>query len=149
MSDPSQNRHKAIAQRRGSFSMVDGHLKAELNTLHKKFDRLEQKEKRIQDLCTEWEGRPDDQKDFDAFMRSIKAVAFSSGAKFKSRVRMVGQLMAAQRQTRNRQIAATATARNKEEKIDSIVEISQKPKSQSPSPSKNSKNSKSSVCQLM
>lgn len=48
MSDPSQNRHKAIAQRRGSFSMVDGHLKAELNTLHKKFDRLEQKEKRIQ-----------------------------------------------------------------------------------------------------
>ena len=34
--------------RRGSVSVLDGQMRAELSTLHKKYDRLEGKEKRIQ-----------------------------------------------------------------------------------------------------
>jgi len=109
MSDPQQLRRNT--QRRTSIAtgFADGHLKAELSTLHKKYDRLAQKEKRIQDICRDFEAKAEaNQKDFDAFMRSIKAVAFSSGTKFKSRVRLVGQLLTAQKMSRNSQMAVAA-----------------------------------------
>jgi len=88
---PAQRRRRNTivpGGRRGSVSVFDGQLRVELSTLHKKYDRLETKEKRIQDICNDWESRTE--KDFDGFMRAIRAVAFSSGNKFKSRVKIVG-----------------------------------------------------------
>lgn len=127
--DPGQRgRRGTIAPgRRGSVSVHDGHMKAELSTLQKKYERLEQKEKRMQQLCTDWEAKPDEGKDFEAFMRAVKAVAFSSGGKFKSRVRLVGQIAAAGN-------SLDSSPKNKGAK--------------SPSPSKGGKE-KSSVCTVM
>nr|CAB3259099.1 kinesin-like protein KIF28P [Phallusia mammillata] len=66
----------------------DPKLKSELHTLQRKFDRLEKKEKRIQQLCTDWGEREKDQ-DFQSFYNSINAVAFSSGNKLKNKVRII------------------------------------------------------------
>ena len=48
---PAQRRRRNTivpGGRRGSVSVFDGQLRVELSTLHKKYDRLETKEKRIQ-----------------------------------------------------------------------------------------------------
>ncbi|UJR26288.1 hypothetical protein I4U23_007626 [Adineta vaga] len=58
----------------------DSKLKSELTLLHRKYTRLEQKEKRIQQLCREWENSHDYQK----FYKSLSAIAFSSGTKLKT-----------------------------------------------------------------
>ncbi|UJR22741.1 hypothetical protein I4U23_025773 [Adineta vaga] len=57
----------------------DSKLKAELTLLHKKYIRLEQKEKRIQQICRDWE----DKNDYATFYKLISAVVFSSGTKLK------------------------------------------------------------------
>ncbi|CAF0816111.1 unnamed protein product [Adineta ricciae] len=62
-----------------SISPGDSKLKSELTLLHRKYARLEQKEKRIQQLCREWENNHDYQK----FYKNLSAVAFSSGTKMK------------------------------------------------------------------
>nr|XP_026689448.1 kinesin-like protein KIF28P isoform X4 [Ciona intestinalis] len=68
---------------------VDSQLKSEIHTLQRKYDRLEKKEKRIQELCRQWSDKSPEEQDFEKFMNSIKAVAFSSGNKLKSRVQLV------------------------------------------------------------
>ena len=51
---PAQRRRRntivpgGLGGRRGSVSVFDGQMRAELSILHKKYDRLEGKEKRIQ-----------------------------------------------------------------------------------------------------
>ncbi|CAF0889778.1 unnamed protein product [Adineta ricciae] len=57
----------------------DSKLKAELTLLHKKYIRLEQKEKRIQQLCREW----DDKNDYAKFYKLVTAVVSSTGTKLK------------------------------------------------------------------
>ncbi|CAF4626294.1 unnamed protein product [Rotaria sp. Silwood1] len=58
----------------------DSKLKSELTLLQRKFHRLEQKEKRIQQLCQEWENNHD----YNKFYKLISAIAFSSGTKLKA-----------------------------------------------------------------
>jgi len=38
-----------------------------------------------QELCREWDAKPNAQKQFEPFYRAISAVAFSSGVKLKTR----------------------------------------------------------------
>ncbi|CAF3662340.1 unnamed protein product [Adineta steineri] len=58
----------------------DSKLKSELTLLHRKYTRLEQKEKRIQQLCREWETSHD----YHKFYKTLSAIAFSSGTKLKT-----------------------------------------------------------------
>ncbi|CAK8695890.1 unnamed protein product [Clavelina lepadiformis] len=71
------------------MTVSDSQMKSEIHTLQKKFDRLDKKEKRIQEICKQWQDKPRDEQEFEAFMRAISAVAFSSGNKLKSRVRLI------------------------------------------------------------
>ncbi|CAF3137222.1 unnamed protein product [Rotaria sp. Silwood2] len=57
----------------------DSKLKAGLTLLHRKYMRLEQKEKRIQQLCREWENHHD----YSTFYKYLSAIAFSTGTKLK------------------------------------------------------------------
>ncbi|CAF3629264.1 unnamed protein product [Adineta steineri] len=57
----------------------DSKLKAELTLLHKKYIRLEQKEKRIQQLCRDWENH----NDYAKFYKLVSSIVFSSGTKLK------------------------------------------------------------------
>ncbi|CAF3182883.1 unnamed protein product [Rotaria socialis] len=61
-------------------SPSDSKLKSELTLLQKKYNRLEQKEKRIQQLCHEWENNHD----FQKFYKLLSAISFSSGTKLKA-----------------------------------------------------------------
>ena len=64
-------------------------LKAELILYKKKHKRLEEKEKRIQDLVTEWEGKTDAEKQFEPFHRAVHAAAFHERGKLKFRVNLL------------------------------------------------------------
>lgn len=64
-------------------------LKAELILLKRKNLRLEKKEKRIQDLCEEWEKKPPEEQSFEAFHRAISAAAAHQGGKLKYKVNML------------------------------------------------------------
>jgi len=48
----------------------------------------------MKEICKEWKSKSKDEQDFDAFMRAIDAVAFSTGNKLKSRVRLVNHVSA-------------------------------------------------------
>ncbi|ELT99958.1 hypothetical protein CAPTEDRAFT_223727 [Capitella teleta] len=83
--------------RRGTVFSLDssetGQLKSELMLLQKKFDRLEQKEKRMQEICREWEKKAEAEKDFDGLLRSVSAVANSSGTKLRTRVQVLNRVL--------------------------------------------------------
>ncbi|CAF4431541.1 unnamed protein product [Rotaria socialis] len=57
----------------------DPKLKLELTLLHRKYTRLEQKQKSIQQLCRKWETNHD----HAGLHRSLSAITFSSGTKLK------------------------------------------------------------------
>ncbi|KAI3388277.1 hypothetical protein SNEBB_000716 [Seison nebaliae] len=67
------------------------HLKNDLLLLQKKYNRLEQKEKRIQDICKNWMHKPEDEQNFQQFAKTISAVANSSGTRLKTAARMLGK----------------------------------------------------------
>ncbi|KAK2181347.1 hypothetical protein NP493_403g07034 [Ridgeia piscesae] len=77
------------------------HIRSELILMQKKYKRLEQKERRMQDLCREWDNKPPEEKQFDPFYRVVSAVANSSGTKFKTRVMMVNRMLTAKNLTKN------------------------------------------------
>ncbi|XP_072169328.1 kinesin-like protein KIF28P [Diadema setosum] len=66
-------------------------LKSELVLMKKKQERLEKKERRLQEICREWAEKPPEQQDFQAFYRSVSAVANSTGQKLKTRVQMLNK----------------------------------------------------------
>ncbi|XP_035680262.1 kinesin-like protein KIF28P isoform X3 [Branchiostoma floridae] len=78
-------------QRRQTISEAseESKLRNELDVLRKKFERLEKKEKRIQDLCSEWKSKPAEEQQFEPFWRHVSAVANSSGNKLKTRVEIL------------------------------------------------------------
>jgi len=86
---------------------ADGQMKAELNTVTKKYERLQKKEKRIQAICNEWQDRSSQmsEKEAESFYNSIRAVAFSSGiTKLRNKVRLVNQLIKAQKLMREQEM---------------------------------------------
>eukprot|EP00112_Aurelia_sp_Birch-Aquarium-sp1_P014219 Seg3055.2 transcript_id=Seg3055.2/GoldUCD/mRNA.D3Y31 product="Kinesin-like protein KIF28P" protein_id=Seg3055.2/GoldUCD/D3Y31 len=64
-------------------------LKSELILHKRKLKRLQEKEKRIQDIVTEWEKKPQEQQDFTAFHKAIHAAAFYQRGQLKYKVNML------------------------------------------------------------
>ncbi|XP_077982390.1 kinesin-like protein KIF28 isoform X2 [Glandiceps talaboti] len=92
----SNQERPGLSQRRMTSFGLDGssdssQLKAELVLLHKKYERLEKKEKRMQEICKEWEGKTPEQQQYEPFYRAVSAVAYSTGTKLKTRVHLLNQ----------------------------------------------------------
>nr|XP_006814113.1 PREDICTED: kinesin-like protein KIF28P-like [Saccoglossus kowalevskii] len=68
-------------------------IKAEYVLLQKKFDRLERKERRLQDICKDWENKPVEQQQYEPFFRAVSAVAYSTGTKLKTRVHLINRIL--------------------------------------------------------
>ncbi|XP_046580338.1 kinesin-like protein KIF28P isoform X2 [Haliotis rubra] len=68
------------------------HLKTEIVLLQRKYERLAQKEKRMQQLCDEWSKKNPEHQQFEPFLRSVSAVANSSGTRLKTRVQLLNQV---------------------------------------------------------
>ncbi|XP_062573408.1 kinesin-like protein KIF28 isoform X5 [Saccostrea cucullata] len=67
------------------------HLKTEVVLLQRKYERLQQKERRMQQICEEWSKKPDGEKQFEPFFRAVSAAANSTGTRLKTRVQMLNQ----------------------------------------------------------
>ncbi|XP_078336825.1 uncharacterized protein LOC144626487 isoform X3 [Crassostrea virginica] len=73
------------------------HLKTEVVLLQRKYERLQQKERRMQQICEEWSKKPDGEKEFEPFYRAVSAVANSTGTRLKTRVQMLNQVLQGQK----------------------------------------------------
>nr|XP_019926807.2 kinesin-like protein KIF28P isoform X15 [Crassostrea gigas] len=73
------------------------HLKTEVVLLQRKYERLQQKERRMQQICEEWSKKPDGEKQFEPFYRAVSAVANSTGTRLKTRVQMLNQMLKLQK----------------------------------------------------
>ncbi|XP_078336850.1 kinesin-like protein KIF28 isoform X16 [Crassostrea virginica] len=73
------------------------HLKTEVVLLQRKYERLQQKERRMQQICEEWSKKPDGEKEFEPFYRAVSAVANSTGTRLKTRVQMLNQMLKLQK----------------------------------------------------
>nr|XP_022339429.1 kinesin-like protein KIF28P isoform X15 [Crassostrea virginica] len=73
------------------------HLKTEVVLLQRKYERLQQKERRMQQICEEWSKKPDGEKQFEPFYRAVSAVANSTGTRLKTRVQMLNQVLQGQK----------------------------------------------------
>ncbi|XP_078336824.1 uncharacterized protein LOC144626487 isoform X2 [Crassostrea virginica] len=73
------------------------HLKTEVVLLQRKYERLQQKERRMQQICEEWSKKPDGEKEFEPFYRAVSAVANSTGTRLKTRVQMLNQMLRLQK----------------------------------------------------
>ncbi|XP_048735911.1 kinesin-like protein KIF28 isoform X5 [Ostrea edulis] len=73
------------------------HLKTEVVLLQRKYERLQQKERRMQQVCEEWSNKPDGEKQFEPFFRVVSAVANSTGTRLKTRVQMLNQVLQGQK----------------------------------------------------
>uniref|UniRef100_A0A1I8F8X7 Kinesin motor domain-containing protein n=1 Tax=Macrostomum lignano TaxID=282301 RepID=A0A1I8F8X7_9PLAT len=56
-------------------------------------ERLEAKERRLQALCREWADKPAAEQDFGALLRSVTALAHSSGSKFRTNAEIIAKMM--------------------------------------------------------
>lgn len=74
------------------------HLKTEVVLLQRKYERLQQKERRMQQICEEWSKKPDGEKQFEPFYRAVSAVANSTGTRLKTRVQMLNQMLKLQKE---------------------------------------------------
>jgi pSer/pThr/pTyr-binding forkhead associated (FHA) protein len=75
-------------------------LRTENQTLQKKCERLEKKEKRIMELLIIWEKKSPEEQDFQAFYRAVHAAAHSSGSRFKTRAKLLKQMVSSNRNMR-------------------------------------------------
>ncbi|XP_022096097.1 kinesin-like protein KIF28P isoform X3 [Acanthaster planci] len=80
-----------------------GQIKGELLLLKRKFERLEKKERRLQEICKQWEEKPVEEQQFEPFFRSVSAVAFSTGTKLKTRVHMLNKMIQGHKQLKEMQ----------------------------------------------
>lgn len=87
------------------------HLKTEVVLLQRKYERLQQKERRMQQICEEWSKKPDGEKQFEPFYRAVSAVANSTGTRLKTRVQMLNQVLQGQKYVR--QMALDKSANKK------------------------------------
>ncbi|XP_052061980.1 kinesin-like protein KIF28 isoform X12 [Mytilus californianus] len=65
------------------------HLKTEVVLLQRKYERLQQKERRMQQICEDWKNKPEEEKQFEPFYRSVSAVAYSTGTRLRTRVQLL------------------------------------------------------------
>ncbi|KAJ8041556.1 Kinesin-like protein KIF28P [Holothuria leucospilota] len=89
--DKSLARHASVGFNKADGTDEHTQLKGELVLLKRKYERLEKKERRLQELCKQWEDKPAEEQDYEAFHRAVSAVAFSTGTKLKTRVQMLNK----------------------------------------------------------
>ncbi|XP_071172309.1 kinesin-like protein KIF28 isoform X8 [Mytilus galloprovincialis] len=65
------------------------HLKTEVVLLQRKYERLQQKERRMQQICEDWKNKPEEEKQFEPFYRTVSAVAYSTGTRLRTRVQLL------------------------------------------------------------
>ncbi|KAL3859056.1 hypothetical protein ACJMK2_009292 [Sinanodonta woodiana] len=68
------------------------HLKTEVMLLQRKCDRLIQKERRMQEVCREWSQKPESEQQYHPFYNAVSAVAYSTGTRLKTRVKLLNQV---------------------------------------------------------
>lgn len=85
------------------------HLKTEVVLLQRKYERLQQKERRMQQICEEWSKKPDGEKQFEPFYRAVSAVANSTGTRLKTRVQMLNQVLQGQKYVRQMALDKSAS----------------------------------------
>ncbi|XP_071824596.1 kinesin-like protein KIF28 isoform X3 [Apostichopus japonicus] len=106
--DKSLARHGSVSFNKSDNADEHTQLKGELVLLKRKYERLEKKERRLQDLCKEWEDKPADQQDYEAFHRAVSAVAHSTGTRLKTRVQMLNKVLLGHRLAKERQTNGNA-----------------------------------------
>ncbi|XP_052816368.1 kinesin-like protein KIF28 isoform X3 [Mya arenaria] len=93
----------AVTRRNTHFALEtasdQSHLKTEVLLLQRKYERLAAKERRMQDICKEWDAKPEGEKQYEPFYRAVSAVAHSSGTRLKTRVHLLNQMLKLQRKS--------------------------------------------------
>ncbi|CAG2190261.1 Kinesin-like protein KIF16B,Kinesin-like protein KIF17,Chromosome-associated kinesin KIF4,Kinesin-like protein KIN-12B,Chromosome-associated kinesin KIF4A,Kinesin-like protein KIF1A,Kinesin-II 95 kDa subunit,Kinesin-II 85 kDa subunit,Kinesin-like protein KIN-1,Kinesin-like protein CIN8,Kinesin-like protein unc-104,Kinesin-like protein KIF3A,Kinesin-like protein KIF13B,Kinesin-like protein KIF28P,Kinesin-like protein KIF1C,Chromosome-associated kinesin KIF4B,Kinesin-related protein 8,Kinesin-like protein KI len=69
------------------------HLKTEVVLLQRKYERLQQKERRMQQICEDWKNKPEEEKQFEPFYRTVSAVAYSTGTRLRTRVQLLNSML--------------------------------------------------------
>ncbi|XP_025115263.1 kinesin-like protein KIF28P isoform X3 [Pomacea canaliculata] len=87
------------------------HAKTELVLMHRKCERLMQKERRMVQLCEEWSKKPPEDQHFASFFRAVSAVAHSTGTRLKTRVRLLSQVMQVQKNVREKHLVSKLNLR--------------------------------------
>ncbi|XP_052232106.1 kinesin-like protein KIF28 isoform X2 [Dreissena polymorpha] len=106
--------HAGVTRRNTHFALEtasdQSHLKTEVLLLQRKYERLAAKERRMQDICKEWESKPASEKQFEPFYRAVSAVAHSSGTRLKTRVVLLNQIMKAEKYLQERRASQPINA---------------------------------------
>ena len=94
----SSMEHPQQSVRRGTIFSAEtksdqSHLKTEVVLLQRKYERLAQKERRMQQVCEEWSKKPEEDKVFEPFFRTVSAVAYSSGTRLRTRVQILNSVI--------------------------------------------------------
>ncbi|CAG2190259.1 Kinesin-like protein KIF16B,Kinesin-like protein KIF17,Chromosome-associated kinesin KIF4,Kinesin-like protein KIN-12B,Chromosome-associated kinesin KIF4A,Kinesin-like protein KIF1A,Kinesin-II 95 kDa subunit,Kinesin-II 85 kDa subunit,Kinesin-like protein KIN-1,Kinesin-like protein CIN8,Kinesin-like protein unc-104,Kinesin-like protein KIF3A,Kinesin-like protein KIF13B,Kinesin-like protein KIF28P,Kinesin-like protein KIF1C,Chromosome-associated kinesin KIF4B,Kinesin-related protein 8,Kinesin-like protein KI len=77
------------------------HLKTEVVLLQRKYERLQQKERRMQQICEDWKNKPEEEKQFEPFYRTVSAVAYSTGTRLRTRVQLLNSVLQGQKFVRD------------------------------------------------
>lgn len=92
------------------------HLKTEVVLLQRKYERLVQKERRMQQVCEEWKNKPENEKEFEPFYRTVSAVAYSTGTRLKTRVQILNSVFQGHKFVRDTQSTATNGKKSQEKR---------------------------------
>ncbi|KAK3605709.1 hypothetical protein CHS0354_013504 [Potamilus streckersoni] len=86
----------SAARRNSVFALEtasdQSHLKTELMLLQRKYERLVQKERRMQEVCKEWSEKPENEQQYQSFYNAVSAVAYSTGTRLRTRVKLLNQV---------------------------------------------------------
>ncbi|CAC5370764.1 Kinesin-like protein CIN8,Kinesin-like protein KIF16B,Kinesin-like protein KIN-12F,Kinesin-like protein Klp68D,Kinesin-like protein bimC,Kinesin-like protein KIF7,Kinesin-like protein KIN-14R,Kinesin-like protein Klp98A,Kinesin-like protein KIN-1,Kinesin-like protein KIN-14G,Kinesin-like protein 3,Kinesin-like protein KIF15-B,Kinesin-like protein KIF1B,Kinesin-like protein KIF19,Kinesin-like protein KIN-12A,Kinesin-like protein KIN-12E,Kinesin-like protein KIN-14D,Kinesin-like protein KIN-14F,Kinesin-like len=92
------------------------HLKTEVVLLQRKYERLQQKERRMQQICEDWKNKPEEEKQFEPFYRSVSAVAYSTGTRLRTRVQLLNSVLQGQKFVRDVQNGSTNGNKGKQKR---------------------------------
>eukprot|EP00118_Oscarella_pearsei_P011068 m.71435 g.71435 ORF g.71435 m.71435 type:complete len:1006 (+) comp35741_c0_seq3:25-3042(+) len=87
----------ALAARCSSISSSNddglGQMKFEYEMLKRRVSQLKKKEARIKELLKIWGDKPEQEQDFKMFFRAVRAASYSTGSRFKTRAKLLKQLI--------------------------------------------------------
>ncbi|XP_071172322.1 kinesin-like protein KIF28 isoform X26 [Mytilus edulis] len=92
------------------------HLKTEVVLLQRKYERLQQKERRMQQICEDWKNKPEEEKQFEPFYRTVSAVAYSTGTRLRTRVQLLNSVLQGQKFVRDVQNGSTNGNKDKQKR---------------------------------
>ncbi|XP_065676074.1 kinesin-like protein KIF28 [Hydra vulgaris] len=92
-SNKSISKHASFREK--SFGEI-AQLKSEVILYKRRYERMKQKEKRIQDLVNEWANKDEKEKEFAAFHRAVQTAAFYERGKLKYKVNLLQSYLKSQ-----------------------------------------------------